>query len=99
MFGAPGGGFTGSIKAATEPSSVRFATPWNGWAGRGSTLRSHSALAATDPVICVATANTVAVTHVIALAIIIFRDKKPRTLVRHSLNEHICINQINDIDH
>src|SRR6266513_1552002 len=48
MFGASGGAFTGWIKAALDPSSVRSATPWNGWAGRGSTVRSHSASAASD---------------------------------------------------
>src|SRR5206468_2522056 len=69
IFGASGGAFTGRVKPDLDPSSVRFAMPWNGCAGRGSTLLSHSASAATQPGICVATASAVMIRHTIDLGI------------------------------
>src|SRR5207237_4830075 len=69
MFGASGGAFTSGVKAASDPSKVRFAMPWNGWTGRGSTVLSHSESAATDPAICVVNANAAMIRHNIRLGI------------------------------
>jgi hypothetical protein len=67
MFGASGGAFTGRVKAAWEPSSVRFVTPWNGWDGRGKTVLSQSVIAAEARVICDASANAITITYMISL--------------------------------
>jgi hypothetical protein len=51
------------VKAASDPSNVRFVIPWNGSTGRGTKVLSHSAFAATDPSICTVSANTVTIRH------------------------------------
>ena len=71
MFAASGGAFTGRVKAASEPSSVRFVTPWNGWDGRGKTVLSQSVVAAAARVICDATTNAIAITYMIGLEIML----------------------------